>query len=69
VAAILSPRADSALTLLPKSAPTEVIDRVARADGLTLNEAAEMAAWLRSGGYESVDVIHQGDKASVVWNV
>jgi hypothetical protein len=64
---LLSPRVDEIAKLQPDFSPLAVDDRLARAEGLTLDEAQELATWLKQAGYGSVEIIHVAEHAAVVW--
>jgi hypothetical protein len=59
----LSTRADAASKLQPHNR----FPSLAKADGLTEEEARELVTWLHKAGYNSVDVIAQGQQSSVTW--
>jgi len=42
-------------------------DDIAKADGLTMTEAIELATWLTETGYDSIDTVHQSEGSSVTW--
>jgi hypothetical protein len=67
MAALISTRADEASQLLPNVKPGAVDTHLARADGLTEDEAAQLAKWLTAEGYGSIEVLHEADHACVVW--
>jgi hypothetical protein len=41
---------------------------VAKAEGLTVDEAMELTAWLKEAGYVSIELIHENDLCSVLWS-
>lgn len=67
MAAILSPRVDTVSKLLPDFGSAAVDNHIARADGLTLDEALELTACLREAGYGPIEVVHEATHCSVVW--
>ena len=62
-----SPRLDAASTLFPSH--IDLADgQFAKANGLTADEAFELACWLRESGYASVDIVYdEADMCSVLW--
>jgi hypothetical protein len=44
------------------------MSRLAKAEGLTDSDAMLLATWLRSAGYQSIQVVRQGERASVLWS-
>ena len=64
---MLSPRLDAASELTPRLRPVGADKRLAKAEGLTIDEAEALATWLKSAGYGSIEVVHQGDHAGVQW--
>ena len=63
--AILSPRVDSVSKLQPDFAAVD--NHIAKADGLTLEEALELAACLKEAGYGPIEVVDEASHCSVVW--
>ena len=66
--AILSPRLDAISKLQPNLRLPSLVKPVAKAEGLTMNEALELTAWLKEAGYGSVEVVHEDDRCSVLWS-
>jgi hypothetical protein len=48
--------------------PLTTDKRVAKADGLSVEEARQLASWLKSAGYFAIQLVQQGDRASVLWS-
>jgi hypothetical protein len=66
--AILSPRVDAISKLQPNLQMVSSGKPVARAEGLTEDEALELKAWLQEAGYASIEIIHEADHCSVLWS-
>jgi hypothetical protein len=66
--AILSPRVDALSKLQPNLQLQAKGKPVAKAEGLTVDEALELTAWLKESGYDSIEVIHEADHCSVLWS-
>ena len=65
--AILSPRVDTVSKLQPDLDYPAVDNHIAKADGLTLEEALELAARLKEAGYGPIEVVEEAAHCSVVW--
>jgi len=65
--AILSPRVDTVSKLRPDFSFPAVDNHFAKADGLTLEEALELAACLEEAGYGPIEVVHEAAHCAVVW--
>jgi hypothetical protein len=68
VSVTVSPRADLGLISQSRFSPPNADKRVARADGLSAEEARQLASWLKSSGYFAIQLVQQGDRASVLWS-
>ncbi len=66
--AMLSPRVDAFSKLQPNLKLPATDKPVAKADGLTVDEAIELTAWLKKEGYTSIEVIEEEEHCSVVWS-
>ena len=40
---------------------------VAKVEGLTVDDASELATWLRIAGFHSVEFVHEADQCAVHW--
>jgi hypothetical protein len=68
MAVTLAPRLDPPAKLKPNDGPARANDcALAKADGLTEMEAAELSQWLEQSGFSSVQVIRRKDHCSVHW--
>ena len=65
--AILSPRVDTVSKLQPDFNYPAGDSHIAKADGLTLEEALELAACLKEAGYGPIEVVDEAAHCSVVW--
>jgi hypothetical protein len=65
--AVLSPRVDSSSKSTLKPCADRDDQRIAQADGLPESDALSLATWLRSAGYDSIEVINFGDHSTVLW--
>jgi len=65
--AILSPRVDTVSKLQPEFGSPPIHNQIAKADGLTLQEALELAACLKEAGYGPIEVVDEASHCSVVW--
>ena len=65
--ATLSPRVDWPFQST-RPEPVGVDSRTAKAEGLPEDEAFMLATWLRSSGYDSVEVIEREGHATVLWS-
>lgn len=54
--------------LLPRTRSLGAEDRIARADGLTEDEAHMLTTWLRASGYAAIEVLRQEEHVSVLWS-
>jgi len=68
MAATLSPRVDVISRLQPKLLLHSPEKPLARAEGLTADEALALTAWLKGAGYGSIEVVHEADHCSVLWS-
>jgi hypothetical protein len=68
VAEITSPRVDAASKLLPHAVSPVTGERFAKAEGLTVDEALELVAWLKDAGYASIDLTQGAEHCSVSWS-
>jgi hypothetical protein len=64
---ITSLRVDEASKLVPNSGSPGVEGRFAKAEGLTVDEALDLVAWLKDSGYARIEVINETDHCSVLW--
>jgi hypothetical protein len=62
----LTPRVDAVSKLAPNLL-ANAENQVAKADGLTENEAQELVAWLTESGYHEIEVVHNTEHCSVLW--
>lgn len=62
----LSPRLDAESKLAPNLV-ANADNQVAKAEGLTESEAAELVVWLKEKGYELVELIQEPNCCSVLW--
>ncbi len=67
MSAILTPRVDPGSRLAYKPRPSADPSRLAKAEGLTRDDAHMLATWLRSEGYASIEVVGDGEYMSVLW--
>jgi hypothetical protein len=65
--AILSPRIHALSKLQPNMQLGSRAKPVAKAEGLTADEARQLAAWLEEEGITSIEVIHEAEHCSVIW--
>jgi hypothetical protein len=65
--AILSPSVDTVSKLRQDFGSPQIDNPIAKADGLTLEEALELAACLKDAGYGPIEVVHEAAHCSVVW--
>jgi hypothetical protein len=65
--AILSPRVDTVSMLQSDFGSSLADNHIAKADGLTLEEALELAACLKEAGYGPIEVVDEAAHCSVVW--
>jgi hypothetical protein len=70
VNSVLSPSVDSNSTCnyTPGLQGPIALSRLAKAEGLTDTDAMILATWLRSAGYQSIQVVRHGERASVLWS-
>lgn len=64
--ASLSPRVDAVSKMAPNLL-ANAANQVARAEGLTEDEANELVEWLRKTGYHEIEVLHESDRCVVLW--
>jgi len=41
---------------------------IAKAEGLTVDEALDLAAWLKEAGYSSIEILQLADHCAVQWS-
>jgi hypothetical protein len=67
MSAILSPPWAMLSISRPTKCSIAIDDHLAKADGLTLDEAQKLALWLEEAGFGPIEVVYEADQCSVMW--